>query len=140
MLRTAEEVPNIIKEVVAHEYTDWSDPENIDIIRTKAIQVLSDMVFTAPMLQTLSGHASLAEESKNTYMYTFSVIPSTHVLPVPSWFNNATHGDEFLYEFFEEDGGVLTLMPGKENFKPEYWERWVAEYVMTLWSNFAKTG
>ena len=140
MFRTVEEVPDALKEVIAHEYTDWSDPENLDTIRTKSVQLLSDIMWTASMLQTLSEHASLAEESKNTYMYMFSVIPSAHAVYVPSWFNNATHGDELLYEFFEEDGGMMNLMPGQEDFKPEDWERGVAEYIMTLWSNFAKTG
>ena len=140
LFRTAGDVPDIVKQVVAHEYTDWNEPNNLDAIRKKSVQLLSDMVFTSPMLQSLSGHASLAKESKNTYMYVFSVIPSKHVLPTPSWFNNATHGDEFAYEFFEEDGGVVSLMPGLKDYKPEDWERDVAQYFMTLWSNFAKTG
>ena len=140
MFRTLADVPDIVKQVVAHEYTDWNDRSNLDLIRRKSVQLLSDMVYTSPTLQSVTGHASSAQESKNTYMYVFSVIPSRHTLYVPSWFDNATHGDEFSYEFFEEGGGTMSLLPGFEDYEPEDWERGMAKYVMTLWSNFAKTG
>ena len=140
MFRTVEDVPDIVKQVVTHEYTDWNEPNNLDTIRKKSVQLLSDLVFSSPMLQSLSGHASVAQESKNTYMYVFSVIPSRHTLPVPSWFNNATHGDEFAYQFYEEKDGTMSMIPGLEDYKPEDWEMDMAQYIMTLWSNFAKTG
>ena len=135
-----ENIPDPVKEVVAHEYTDWSDPNNLDTIRSKSVQLFSDLIFTSPMLQSVSGHASLAQQFKNTYMYVSSVIPKYRVLQTPTWQKLATHGDEVGYLFFEEDGGAVPRMQGHENFKPEECEKEVAQYFMTLWSNFAKTG
>ena len=136
----AEDVPDIIKEIVAHEYIDWSDPDNQDTIRDKSVNLLSDLVFVSPMLHALSGHAKLAQKSKNTYMYKFSVIPSYRVMPMPSWLQTATHGDDFNYLFMEEDGGAVSRMTGHEHYRPERWEWDMAQYFMTLWTNFAKSG
>ena len=139
-LNTGEPVPEAVKEVVAHEYVEWSEPNNMEKLRSKAVQVISDMMFTAPMIYTLSHHSNLKQESKSTYMYKFEVILPKTLLPTPSWFKNATHGDELKYVFFEETSEIFKGMPGHEDTKLEDWEKDVAKYVMDLWTNFAKTG
>ena len=73
-------------------------------------------------------------------MYKFDVILPRTLLPTPSWFNNATHGDELMYVFFAEDSAIFNVLPGHEDQQIEDWERNVAKYVMTLWTNFPKTG
>ena len=85
-------------------------------------------------------HASSAKSGAKTYLYEFDVLPSAHPWPTPSWCDRASHGDELLYLFFEQTGGLMTFVPGHEDFLPEDWEREVAENIMTIWSNFAKTG
>lgn len=140
VLNTVEPIPEAVKEVVAHEYIDWSEQNNMEKLRSKAVQILSDMMLTAPMLLTLSHHSKLKKESKSTYMYKFDVILPSTLLPTPSWFKNATHGDELKYVFFEETSEIFKSLPGHEDTQIEDWERDVAKYVMNLWTNFAKTG
>ena len=135
-----EEVSDVVKEIVAHEYIDWSDPDNVEKLRTKAVQIISDAMFTAPMQLVLNQHSKLARESKRTYMYKFDIILPRTMLPTPSWFNNATHGDELMYLFFDEDNQFFNDLPGHDGQEIEDWERDVAKYVMDLFTNFAKTG
>ena len=135
-----EPIPDVVKEVVVHEYMDWNEPSSMEKLRSKVVQFYSDMMFTAPMLLTLSHHSKLAKESKSTYMYKFDVILPRTLMSTPSWFNNATHGDELMYVFFAEDSPMFNVLPGHEDQQIEDWERNVAKYVITLWTNFAKTG
>ena len=73
-------------------------------------------------------------------MYMFDVILPQTLLPTPSWFKNATHGDELKYVFFEETSEIFKGMPGHEDTQIEDWEIDVAKNVMDMWTNFAKTG
>ena len=134
------ELPQAVKDILIHEYTDWSDPEDMEKRRTKLVAVYSDMFFTIPLIETISQHNSLATNSKNTYMYLFDILPSTRAMPTPSWGKRANHADELLYVFFEESDGLLSFMAGREDFKPTEWDRQDSKYLITMWTNFAKTG
>ena len=134
------DVPQLVKDLIVHEYTDWSDPESIEKRRDKLVALYSDMFFSVPLIETISRHNSLSQNSGSTYMYMFDVLPSVRALPTPSWGKKANHADELLYVFFEESDGLLSFMPESEDFKPTDWDRESSEYLMTMWSNFAKTG
>ena len=134
------DVPKLVKDLIVHEYTDWSNPENIEKRRNKLIALYTDMFFSVPLTETISQHNSLFQNSGSTYMYVFDVLPSARALPAPSWGKRASHEDELLYVFFEESDGFLSYTAGKEDFKPTNWDRESSEYLITMWSNFAKTG
>ena len=133
------DVPEVIKDLVAHEYTDWSDPEDMKKRLHKLTAIVTDTFFSLSLLETIARHESLAKDNRGTYMFVFDVEPSRHLLQTPTWSKRATHGDELLYLFLGESNEIGKAMTG-EDYKPENWEIEVARYIMDMWSNFAKTG
>ena len=73
-------------------------------------------------------------------MYLIDILPSARGLPAPSWVAGANHGDDLTYLFYDESGGIIKFMPWVEVFKPTDWDRENAKYLITMWSNFAKSG
>ena len=131
--------PKIVKDVIVHEYTDWKDPENMERRRDKLTALYSDIFFGVPLTETVSRHRSLSKTS-STYMYLFDILPSIRGLPAPSWATKANHADELMYVFFEESDGLVVFMPWIEGWTPTEWDRENSKYIMTMWSNFAKSG
>ena len=134
------DVSQVIVYLVVHDYTDWADPENVPIIRNKFMQIFADFMFSIPMLEILDYHKFIAKQSKGTYLYKFDITPSQRFLPSPSWIEGASHADELEYLFFGKNAGIMTYMPLTDSYKPDDWETDIAEYMITMWSNFAKTG
>ena len=140
VLQSSVEVPEVLKEMIAHEYTLWDEPNNMERRRSKALQLMSDKFFTASMEFTLSEHSKLAKDSISTYMYQFGIILPKTMYPTPSWFHNATHIDELMYIFYDEDTPLYHNLPSPTDRQLEDWESDAARYVMDLFTNFAKTG
>ena len=133
------DAPEVIKDLLVHEYTDWSDPENAEKRRHKFVAILSDLFFSVTLADTAARHEALTKGKKGTYVYMLDVVPSAHILPSPTWSVRATHGDELQYLFFGESQEMWKLT-GRDDYRPEPWEREFAKEMMNMWSNFAKTG
>ena len=133
-------IPQVIQDLIVHEYTEWEDTENMEKIRSNIMRLYREIVFSVGMLETTGYHSRVSKHSKRTYLYQFDVTPSHHLLPTPSWVVKANHADELEYLFFDDVAGIMTKMSLKENYVPEEWEKEVAQYMITMWSNFAKTG
>ena len=137
------DVPDIVKQVIVHEYTDWRDAENMELRRNKLVAFHTDLFFGIPLTETVNRHRALVTKlnsMKSTYMYLFDILPSARGLPAPSWATRANHGDDLTYLFYDESGGIMKFMPWVEDFRPTDWDRESAKYLMTMWSNFAKSG
>ena len=132
-------IPEIVNGIVSHEYTDWHDPESMERRREKLIALYSDIYFGVPLTETTKRHRSLSKTS-STYMYLFDILPSVRAMPTPSWSSKANHADELLYVFFEEADGLALAMPWTKDWKPTDWDRENSKYIMTMWTNFAKSG
>ena len=134
------DVPHIVKDLIVHEYTDWECPDSAEKIRYKILQIYTELVFSVPMLETIGYHATSIKPQKGSFMYMFDIKPSETFLPTPSWVKDANHGDELEYLFFDEAGGVINFLPGRDSYRPQEWESDIADYMITIWSNFAQTG
>ena len=134
------DIPQVIRDLITQEYTDWSDPEDIEKIRNKFMQIYSDFMFSVPMNEAIEYHTSITKPSKKTYQYVFGVKPSLSVLPEVSWVKKANHIDELEFIFFDETEGMMSHLPWTQGYRPEEWEKEIADYMITMWSNFAKTG
>lgn len=120
-----------ILEFVIYEYTDWSNASDTHLLRQQFIDLNTDVNFKAPAIQ--SANAFVKKESP-TYVYQLELAakrPSPTFPPVPSWMG-IYHGADLLYMF-----GFTLLM--HENFTTAA-EVTLSKNMMTLWSNFAKTG
>ena len=135
-----EDAPQPIKDLVVHEYTDWTDPENMEKRRSRFIDIFTEIFFSLTLLDTVGRHETLTQGQKNTYMFVLEAEPSQHLLPSPTWCRRATHGDELQYVFFDDSGEMVKILPGRENYAPQDWEKDLAKDIMSMWTNFAKTG
>ena len=139
-LESTKRIPEHVKAAVVQIYTNWSDPDLMEEIRNQYVNLLTEIFFSETQLEAAMKHVSLAQGSANTFLYYFDILPSAHPLPTPSWCDRASHGDEQIYEFFEESGGLMTFVPGNEAWEPQDWERDVAKNIIAMWTNFAKSG
>ena len=133
-------VPQLIKKLVLQVYTDWTDPYAMEKIRQQFVNIWSDVLFTDKIIETAKRHEHMAKDSAAMYLYEFAVNTTIHPLPCPSWCSKGAHGDELPYVFFEESGGLLSFIPGYQNYTPSAIDRDVAKMMMTMWTNFAKSG
>ena len=125
--------PEKLKEVVAFAYTDWSDVTNDAKRRLNLVQLSSDYKFFLPTSEPIKTHSALANKSKS-YLYEFAARTPIRkpFRSLPTWLDGpgvANHGDElsFVFGFVGE-----TSIPGHD-LK-------LSLAIMTMWSNFAKTG
>ena len=123
------------------EYTNWTAP-NDDIARNrKLIDMRTHCSMNAPMVATAGLHTR--GSSRQTYIYQFSTAPTTHLIDTPSWLQGPTkanHADDIFFVFgFPQ--GLMRFMESTGKII-SYTEKDVqaAKTVMTMWSNFAKTG
>ena len=133
-------IPDIIKHIIGHEYTDWTNPENMPYIRDNLVRLYSEVMFSIDMLKTIKLHSSVSGQSRKRYVYLFDIKPAEGVIHPPSWSKGAIHADELQYIFFNNTAGLMAALPGRDYYKAEEWEGEVAKYLVTMWTNFAKTG
>ena len=117
----------------AHVYTNWKKPHDSTERMKKLVDIATDVYFTLQTVKTASLHA---HGNKNTFVYEFSTRPLQHDRWVPTCLDGPTianHGDEIAYVFgmnFEYTTENVTLTKQYQTYKA----------MMTMWSNFAKTG
>ena len=59
---------------------------------------------------------------------------------MPSWLKVSTCADELSYIFFGETDCFLHNLRNNDDFQPKSWQYDMADYMITMWTNFAKTG
>lgn len=131
-------IPALAKLNVLQTYTDWENPMNAQKRLYNLMGIYSDTIFGVPTLETARYHSSVS--TKGTFFYLFDIKPSERVLNAPGWVEGANHADELQYLFYDDTYGLLTNLPGHEGYTPEPWESEIAKYMITMWTNFAKTG
>ena len=132
--------PNLIRDLILQVYTNWNDPEHTLLIRENFVNLYTDIIFAETSLDFVKNHHILSKANNKTYLYEFDVLRNVKLLPAPSWCTRGTHGDELHFQFFEEADGLANFIQGFEDYQTEDWERDLAKEIMTMWTNFAKTG
>lgn len=124
----------ITRDVLGFVYTDWRDQNNVNYTREKFLQFSGDYNFFMPILSSLRAHAQSATRAKS-FLYEFHVRPTFN--HSPSWVEGANHGEELPFVFGFPD--LMADGMGYRNNVPAF-EKQISTKMMTLWSNFAKTG
>ncbi|XP_052808031.1 cholinesterase 2-like [Mya arenaria] len=114
-------------------YTNWSRPDDSVLLRDALVELTSDSAFFEPAISTVHVHATFG--GARTFLYRFSVTPTTHVFKTPSWIEGPNHSDEIQYVFGHP---LYRASVSTGNYTPQ--ERHVALAAVTMWTNFAKTG
>nr|XP_056718847.1 fatty acyl-CoA hydrolase precursor, medium chain-like [Euleptes europaea] len=127
MIRGLEQFTNVDPKhahIIADEYLkDTEDPIQL---RDQLLDMLGDVVFVAPSIQTARYHR---DAGYPTYVYEFQHRPSLHGVLKPD-FVKADHGDEIVFVF----GRPFLGDDSNEE------ERNLSKTVMKYWANFARTG
>ena len=125
------EMPKILADATTFEYTNWTMPDDSVERNLILMQMTTDYTVFAPMVATAQAHADKGLGS--TYLYKFSTRPSKHLIYTPKWLDGpmeANHVDEILFVWGFSERGINTT---EQDVR-------VSKAVMTMWTNFAKTG
>lgn len=125
-------IPEVLEEVVAFQYIDWSSPTNA---RREYVNFMGDIYFNVPSYE----HSLIQANSSESrgWLYSFDADIEKHVMPTPSWLGTANHGDDMAPTFgYHID--YSDMESGK--YKPPDWEAEMSERMMKYWSSFAKSG
>lgn len=130
-------IPEIVTDATTYKYTYWSNVTD-DIQRSKQlIDLSSDTAFFVPMVNTSRLHLQGIQSS--TYVYLFSTVPSFRLYHLPDWLKSPTntyHAEELVFIF----GFSIRLIPVFSWFPVTDEDIAASKNVMSMWSNFAKTG
>ncbi|KAL4221891.1 hypothetical protein ACF0H5_017943 [Mactra antiquata] len=124
---------DLLNDIAVAEYTNWVDPYDYGNIRQEYVNMNGDAAFLAPLYNTINKHVQVSTFS-NTYMYVFDAVPDTKLVPQASWLKGMAHFEDVLFVF-----GYKTEDHEADSYGKE-WEKMVSKDVITLWTNFAKTG
>ena len=92
-------VSQVAKDAAVLEYTNWTDPNDAIARNLMLVDLITDSSMFAPMLATTQLHTA---GTRRTYVYEFSIRPTTHLLPVPAWLDGPTqanHADDIFFVF-----------------------------------------
>lgn len=125
---------DLFQTILDHEYTNWSKPNDVAAIRETVMSLNGDIDFNVPAVETVQGHSKLQKGA--TYFYEYKIVPTVHVWETPHWAKGASHGDERISVFGYPLSNASFISYG--NYTDDDIQG--ARAVVTLWSNFAKSG
>ena len=120
-----------VPELLIYQYTDWSNATDPYLLRQQFIDIHSDATFKAPAIKSAK---AFVKEQSPTYFYQLEIAPKVNPaipFPTPPWLG-VYHRADVFFTF----GDPLVMA---ENHKTAA-EVTLSKDIMTLWSNFAKTG
>ncbi|XP_051955719.1 bile salt-activated lipase-like [Xyrauchen texanus] len=110
------------------EYTvGWGDEPSDKDIKKTVVDIETDYIFLVPTQAALYLHADLATTGR-TYSYLFS--ESSRIPLFPIW-TGADHADDLQYVFGKPFTTPLGYFPRHRD---------VSKYLISYWTNFARTG
>ncbi|XP_054271199.1 uncharacterized protein LOC128991935 [Macrosteles quadrilineatus] len=129
-----EKQPELAKSKTIYYYRTWEKASSLSAAeshRNTLLEILSDARVAAPIVRTMDLHSDVNGKS---YFYVFKHL--TKYADLHPWIQQSVQGEELPYVF-----GV-PLEPKSSHLDNNYsqQEKLLSEVVMTLWTNFAKTG
>ena len=129
------------KKMTVYVYTNWTVPDD-DLARNfMLVDYFSDSRMFLGMVSTIQLHSK--SDKGRTYMYEFSIKPTTHLIPVPKWLDGpgrAIHADDTFFVFGYDQKMVNWFRAAGAPITYTDKDIESAKVVMTMWSNFAKIG
>ncbi|KAH3729368.1 acetylcholinesterase-like [Dreissena polymorpha] len=131
-----------VSQAFIHEYTNWKAPDDAVGVRGQMIDFSTDFSFLLPAVTIARIHSNLTIGTpRRTFLY--EVDHKASFDPLPLWLRGAKHGAEvpFVFGFVDELKVFAGIPPSVSNlFKIPDQENYLALVMLTMWTNFAKTG
>lgn len=134
------EIPQALVQATIQQYTDWAMPNEPILIRDQMVDLTSDVTFFVPAINVIKKHQQLdTPTGRMSYFYVFDYKPP--FAPAPLWLKGAKHTMEVPYVF-----GLPDSMKIAAGFPPNVPmvlpadDVKLSSIIMTMWTNFAKTG
>lgn len=134
-------VPDALKDVTILEYKDWENIENKDKQLDRFVDLVSDHRFIVGSALTALQHTNGSSKTK-TFVYKLSTAPPFHAIPIYPTLDSPTvanHYDDIAFIFgpwFEDK----INFPGVINATITEEQKNTGQAMITMWTNFAKTG
>lgn len=124
----------LLQDWVDFVYKDYRDVHNDFYTRERFLEFTADYYFLMPMLAVMRKHAEVSSRSRS-FLFEFSARPTFNTSP--AYVKGANHGEELPFVF-----GFPNLMADGMKYRNHIadWELELSEEMMTMWSNYAKTG
>lgn len=129
-------VDDIVRDTIIAEYTNWTSPDELSNVREEYINLHSDFAFTRPLYNAVNLFTALST-TNNTYMYVFDVLPHFHSTIDASWMHKPSHGEEIPFVFGYKSSNRVAV---SRTWLYAPWEIHFSRDIITLWTNFAKSG
>ncbi|XP_045212408.1 acetylcholinesterase-like [Mercenaria mercenaria] len=129
-------VPEVVKQLLIAEYTDWKNPDDPRTLREQVLRLFGDIYFNVPAIEMSRVHSNASDVY--SYLYNFVPVLDKQMFQTPSWVSMANHGDELAPVFGY--GFDLAALMNISDYTPPEWELELSGRMMTYWTNFAKTG
>jgi carboxylesterase type B len=133
----------VLTESVIHQYTDWTRPNDALMTRRNMVEFTSDIGFFLPEITSVQKHSDIAAKSHTSASFFFIFDQKPSFVPYPDWLKGATHTMEVAYVFGLHESLERKLVDdlgGVNPFKVTQDDINLSAQMMTLWSNFAKSG
>ena len=120
----------LIADAMEFQYTPWPETADPSALRQQLVNLFTDLTYSAPSHAVAAIHSHFAP----VYMYEFNRRPNG--ISSPEWMG-VRHADNVGYDF-----GIPLLKYPPSEFLPAYddVDRNISLLVMTLYSNFARSG
>ena len=125
-----------VEEVVAFQYTNWTDPDSSEILKRNLQQISRELNFFVPCLNMADSH-STTNTNASTYLFQFNYRPTFDARYSP-WFSRLGIGLETVFLFGLPNQMTQELRLNRKDVTE--WDLQLAENMMKWISNFAKTG
>lgn len=132
------DIPDSVVVAAVVEYTDWDNLDEFNRQVDRFTDLITDYWFNVGASLTARKHT--ASQAKHTYVYKLSLSPPQHLLPVFNGLDGPTvanHADELVFLFGFEDG---LKIPNGVNKTITDAQKNIGKAMITMWTNFAKTG
>lgn len=116
---------SLVKNAVAHEYTDWTDEKNHTKNRDALSEFATDYLFICPAFDFARRYAQAGGK-----IYTYEFTHRSSLNPWPKWMG-VTHNSEIAYVFGIPQNPSLGFTEEEVN---------LSRRMMKHWANFARTG
>ena len=134
-------IPDLMKVATVFEYTNWTNPDDYMARNFMLVKLMNDAALFVPSVATVGLHSEGLRG--RSYLYEFSVRPTTRVISVPSWLEGPTqaqHADDLPYTFGFSKEFVKWLSYDGVPFEHTPQDITISKAIMSMWTNFAKTG